>query len=162
MYIYWKKDVRTFIGKDVCPYIGKDVRTYILEWRLLQVMALMILDPYSVFSHNFTGYICERSKIALIWMVLIWCKIYGCKCFASFFIQKNYTYLPSQGDIQSIQPTTHPLYYGATYIQDGIFCGFCVLTDLLFMEKVAGVKILCYINVFTVMKTNILGTVEIG
>ena len=29
MYIYWKKDVRTFIGKDVCPYIGKDVRTYI-------------------------------------------------------------------------------------------------------------------------------------
>ena len=42
------------------------------------------------------------------------------------------------------------------------FCGFCVLTDLLFMEKVAGVKILCYINVFTVMKTNILGTVEIS
>ena len=102
-------------------HISEKMYVHILEWRLLQVMALMILDPYSVFSHIFTGYICERSKIALIWMVLIGCQIYGWECFASFFIQRNYTYLPSQGDIQSIQPTTHPLYYGATYIQDGIF-----------------------------------------
>ena len=57
-----------FIGKDECTYIGKKMYVHllekmyvhisekmyvhILEWRLLQVMALMILDPYSVFSHN--------------------------------------------------------------------------------------------------------------